>query len=99
MAEILLEAGADPSLQDHNLQMPRDLAARRNRKFIMAILIGSHVAAPDSTADPDLDALSGPENSCSALSEQVSKHCRTNPGDQRRWSIKESVTFKETVFL
>lgn len=66
MVQVLLEAGADPSLQDHNLQTPRDLGARRNRKGIMAMLIDSHVATPDSTPDPDLKATS--ESNASNLS-------------------------------
>ena len=67
MVKILLKAGADPCLQDHNLQTPRDLAARRNQKGIMAMLISSHIAAPSSTPNLDLNATSETEDSDSGV--------------------------------
>ena len=53
--KILLKAGADPSLQDHSLQTPRDLAAG---KGIMALLNESYVVIPEPTPDPDSSTTS-----------------------------------------
>ena len=56
VAKALLEAGADPSLQDKYLETPREIAAMGHREEILAMLNESHDRTPDSTSDFSVDS-------------------------------------------